>query len=397
MITYLLTRHLQPSQTFVANEVAELRRQGVQVDVVSLERGAVVVPGVTYLNDLSRGRGRVVSANAVQAWRAPRRYARFLARAWAYRSELGRGPNEVRWYLLPLLLPFLAASGARSLHAHFAWSGAAAADLLSALTGLPWSVTLHANDIFSEQRNLRRKLSDADHLVTVCRYNEEWMRKHLGLVRPVHQVICGVEVPEEPWPYIAGADVVAVGRLVPKKGFDVLIRSMALLRHDLPDITLDIVGEGPCRPELEALVTSLQLEETVRLLGARDHDEALARIAGGRVFALPCRIAEDGDRDSMPVVIKEAMVREVPVVASDVVAIPEMLDDGCGMLIPPDDPAALAAALLYLLQDPDAAAQVARRGRERVLQRFTLQGEVTKLRTLLLGETQLTRAPERFS
>lgn len=383
MIAYLLTRHVQRSQTFVTNEVAELRRQGVDVHVVSLERGELHDETTTYLGDLATGRAALLTSNLRLAARRPVRYLRFLRLVWLLRSEMGRGADRVRWWLLAALVPLLEAQGCTRLHAHFAWSGAAAAELLAALTGLPWSVTLHANDVFSRQRNLRHKLAHADLLVTVCRYNEQWMRDHLGLTRPVAQVVCGVEVPERPWPQEAGGDVVAVGRLVPKKGFDTLVEAIALVRQHKPGVTLDIIGEGPERSSLEALVTRLGLAEHVRLLGAREHGESLARIAGAQVFALPCRVADDGDRDSMPVVIKEAMVREVPVVASDVVAVPEMLDGGCGVLVPPDDPQALAEALLAVLADTAHARRIATRARARAVSSFTLEGEVAKLRELL--------------
>jgi glycosyltransferase involved in cell wall biosynthesis len=397
VITYLLTRHLQPSQTFVTNELAELRRQGVPVDVVSLETGLVHDPSATYLSSLSPGKPGVLLANARLALRHPRRYLRFLQLVAAYRSEMGHAPDKVRWYLLPLLLPQLAARGTTRLHAHFAWSGAAAADLLSALTGLPWSVTLHANDIFSKQRNLARKLRDADLLVTVCRYNEDWMREHVGLTRDVAQVVCGVEVPERPWPSLNSPDVVTVGRLVEKKGVDTLLRAAALLRRTRPDLTVDVVGDGPLMGELTALVESLDLQGCVRMLGARDHEESLARIAGARVFALPCRIASDGDRDSMPLVVKEAMVRDVPCVGTDVAAVPEMLDDGCGLLVPPDDPEALAEALDRLLSDESLRQQVVARARARALERFTLHGEVSRLRALLVPDTVLAPPVERLS
>lgn len=384
MIAYVLGAHVQPSQTFVHQEIDELRRQGVAVRVLAVRPGEVRADDVLYLGEVRPGRRRLLAAHARAALRRPVGYLRYLGRAHALRSELGRLPSQVRWWVLPLVAEELRNEGVRHLHSHFAWQGAAAADLLAPLAGVPWSVTLHANDVFSRRRNLERKLADADHLVTVCRYNEAWMRENLGLTRPVHQVVCGVAVPERPWPSVAGADVVAVGRLVPKKGFDVLVRAVALARADVPGLTLDIVGEGPCRSQLEALVEELGLGEAVRLLGARDHAESLARIAGASVFALPCRIAPDGDRDAMPVVIKEAMVREVPVVATDVVAVPEMLADGCGILVPEEDPAALAEALVRVLRDRRLAEDVGRRARRRVRESFTIEGEVTKLRDLLL-------------
>lgn len=395
MIAYILTKHLQPSQTFIHNEISEVRRQGAEIRVVSIEHGEARDPEVTYLADMTPSWVALAGAHTRAVLRSPAGYVRFLRRARAMRGEMGRKPEQVPWTLLPLLAEELRRDQVHHLHAHFAWSGAAAADLLAALTGLPWSVTLHAKDIFSKQRYLERKLADADLLVTVCRYNEEWMRRHLHLTRAVHQVVCGVEVPERPWPREGAADVIAVGRLVPKKGFDTLVRAVALMTEHRPGIRVDVVGDGASRDELVALIAELGVQDQVRLLGARSHQESLARIAGARVFALPCRVAADGDRDSMPVVIKEAMIREVPVVASDVVAVAEMLGDGCGVMIPPDDPLALAQALEGLLSDPVAAADLAQRARTRALQNFTLSGEVAKLHRLFVPQTGSSPLPER--
>ena len=121
---------------------------------------------------------------------------------------------------------------------------------------------------------------------------------------------------------------------------------------------------------------------TSRCSGPRDHTWVLDRMATAAVVCLPARIADDGDRDSMPVVLKEAMARSYPVVATAVVAIPEMVDDEVGRLVPPDDPGALAAALGELLGDADLRGRLGAAGRDRVAERFTLAGEVTRLRGL---------------
>jgi glycosyltransferase involved in cell wall biosynthesis len=253
--------------------------------------------------------------------------------------------------------------------------------LLARVLDVPWSLTLHANDLFSRLRNLEPKLRDAAHLVTVCQYNERWLEGHHTLVRPVHQVVCGVELPPASERSI-DVDVVAVGRLVEKKGFDVLVEAAAMLRDSHPDVRVEIVGDGKLREKLEKQIADAGLGDVVHLRGALGHEETLARIESARVFCLPCRIAGDGDRDSMPVVIKEAMARSVAVVASDVVAVPEMVDDTCGALVPPDDVAALAAALARMLDDPATADRLGAAGRDRVEERFTLAGEVAKLRAV---------------
>ena len=394
LVAYVLSRYVQPSQTFVTNEIAELRRQGVAVTVVSVEHGdRPPAPGddVLFLADVPRDPPGVLFAHLAVALRRPWGYLRFLLAVRALHSEMGTGRNQVPWKRLPLVARSLQARGVDVLHAHFAWSGAAAALLLAHLTGLRWSMTVHANDIFSLQRNLDVKLRAVDRLVTVCRYNVDWMREHLGLRRSVDVVICGVEPPVEGERSIAGADLVTVGRLVPKKGFDTLLQAVALLRQT-HDVTLDIVGDGRDHDALARQVDELGLGEFVRLLGARSHTESLARIAGARVFCLPARVAADGDRDSMPVVIKEAMARGVPVVASDAVAIPEMLADDCGVMVPPDDPAALAAALASVLDDEEWAATLAANARQRVESQFALAGEVGRLRAIL---SEVAFAPAR--
>ncbi len=383
-VTYVLTKHVQLSQTFVTGEIAELRRRGVQVQVVSIEPGAERDEDTIYLSDLHPSRAALLASHAGLAARHPLRYARFLVDVRAMRGEMGTKPEQVPWRLLPLVVAAVRRHGSTALHAHFAWSGASGARLLSLLTGVPWSVTLHAKDIFSKQRYLEHKLRTADRLVTVCDYNLAWMREHLGLERPVSLVICGVDVPDT-WESKGSAHVVSVGRLVEKKGLDTLIRAAGLLVRSVPDLVVDVIGDGPERAALQELVDQLGLQAHVHLLGSLPHEESLARIAGAEVFCLPARVAADGDRDSMPVVIKEAMARAVPVVGSDVVAIPEMLRDGCGVLVPPDDPEALAAALLDLHADPGKRRAIATAARARVRERFTMQGEVAKLDRLLLG------------
>ncbi|HEX8004640.1 MAG TPA: glycosyltransferase family 4 protein [Mycobacteriales bacterium] len=358
---YALMRHAQRSQTFVDLEMAELRRRGVGVTVVSNERGEDVRGDTVYVSAAPNALG----AHAAWLARHPVRYARFLGLVWALRSEMGRRSEQVRWWRLPGVARSLDAD---VVHTHFGWSGAATAALLGALLGVPWSVTLHANDIFGKPRNLRAKVRRADLVVTVCEYN----RRLLGA--PAEVITCGVEVP----PRVArepDVDVVTVARLVPKKGVDTLVAAMAAL----PDATCEVVGDGPL---LDALKESAPPNVTFR--GSLPHGEALERIAAARVFALPCRIAPDGDRDAMPTVLIEAMMRGVPVVSTNVVGIPEMVDAEVGRLVEPDDPDALAAALREVLADPALARRLGEAGARRARERYSLEGQAGRL----LGELE---------
>jgi glycosyltransferase involved in cell wall biosynthesis len=384
-VGYLLDKFKQPSQTFISGEIEELRRQGVEVHVVTVRRGAEDPGDADVLSDLHVGDLTHLRAHLAWALRSPRRYVRFWRLLLGpLRSETVRGGGHIPARWLPYVASRFRAAGVTRLHAHFAWEGAACAYALSTLTGLPWSMTLHANDIFARRRNLEVKLAAADDLVTVCSYNARYLRDELLVTSPVHEVVCGVTLPagsaREP-----SYDVVTAGRLVDKKGVDTLLDAIALMRRDRPGIRALVIGDGPLRDALTAQRATLGLADNVEFAGARPHDEVLAAIASARVFVLAARIAPDGDRDSMPVVVKEAMASGVPVVASDVVGIPEMVDDAVGRLVPVDDAAALAAAITHVLDLPEARRrELGARGRERVAERFTLSAEVARLREVLL-------------
>jgi glycosyltransferase involved in cell wall biosynthesis len=390
-VAYVVDEWVRLSQTFVRQEVAELRRQGVTVEVVALGRGDVA-PGpdepATYLPDLVP---RTRPARLAALLRNPPA-AVALARAQARMR-----PERIRYRAaLPAVAARLRRAEVTWVHAHFAWEAAGVAEALAALLGVGWSFTAHANDIFVANTHLAGKLVRADGVVTVCRYNEDHLRATYPTLPPVEIVVCGVEVPPPSGRLGGGPDVLAVGRLVPKKGFDLLVRAAAALHADHPDLTIEIVGDGPERGALEALAGELGVGSRVTFAGSRPHDYVLDRMARSRMVCLPARVADDGDRDSMPVVLKEAMARAVPVVATDVVAIPEMVDDSVGRLVPPDDAAALAGAIRTLVDDEPLGRALGQAGRARVEERFTLAGETGRLRRLFeawsaAGPDQSTR------
>lgn len=376
---YVVGRYPHLSQTFVSNEVDELRRQACDVDVLSLHPGDE--PGAaTVLGDVASDR----QARLADTWfrvRHPARYRRFRRTVALLADEMGRASSQADWRRLPAAALRFRDAGVGALHGHFAWNAAAAAWALGDLLDLPWSVTLHANDIFSRRRNLEAKLAAATRLVTVCQYNLDYLRRELALDRPVEIVVCGVHLPPPvPSPAVKEVDVVAVGRLVEKKGFDTLVDAAAELRGSRASLAVEIVGAGPLEDDLRSRIADRGVGEHVRLVGPLPHEAALTRIAAARVFALPCRVAADGDRDSMPVVIKEAMARSVPVVSTTEVAVPEMVDDATGRLVPADRPDLTAKALAELLDDDALRLELGAAGRRRVEERFTVAGEVARLR-----------------
>lgn len=368
-VLYVLKRYPRLSETFVVRELLGLEAAGVRLGVDALlapEAGAQhadvqrVAAPVRHLPRRAEWSWPMVSAHLRVAARRPITWARLAVRArrrggWRRFAQAGMVAQRVQ------------GEGFQHVHAHFATAAAEVARDAAALAGVTFSVTAHAKDIFHEENagRLAERVDGAAAVVTVSGYNV----RHLARVlpgTPVRYVPNGLPVPPPLVPRSDGP-VLCVARLVPKKGIDTLIRAMALL----PDERLEIVGDGACRLELEALARSLGLGERVRFHGALASDAVYAAYARCAVVALPCRIDPDGDRDGMPTVLVEAMARSLPVVSTDVVGIDELVDDGrTGLLVPPDEPAALAGALRRVLADPASAALMGVRARHRVIGEF---------------------------
>ena len=378
-VLYILDRYPELSQTFVRNEILELRRQGVPVLVAALRPGgdfSVSERPDWTLDDIDLFRGSVLLLRLLI--RHPRRVTRFLSRLVGMRKSYAR----VAVGAIPQLIFAVRHDGVVRVHSHFAWGASAVATYAGALLGVPVSLTVHARDIFVHPRSLECKFASTDVVVTVCEYSRTWLDNHGYRPNRVAMVPCGVEVPARP-PAPQAPTVVAVGRLVPKKGMDQLIRAAAKVRHSVPELRVDIVGEGQERALLEALIDDLGLRDTVWLRGAQPHVESLAIIAAAKLFVLPCLHDVDGDSDALPVVIREAMARAVPVVSTTVAGIPETVTDETGWLVPPGDVDALSDAMIAAMSDEPERIRRGNAARDRMAELYTLPRTVAQLRTIL--------------
>jgi glycosyltransferase involved in cell wall biosynthesis len=349
----VLARYPQISETFVENELRELEARGVPVEVVALAPGHAD-PERPPVSEV----GYPADHSAVKRIRAAARVAREEpgAAAGYLRGERAWPPPNGHRRLRGLgrIAPWVPqARRARHLHAHFATEPTDIARLLSRFSGRPYSFAGHATDVFQSPDALRENLAGAKFMVTDCEYN----RRHIASVAPEHAhkvsvLILGTDLERfrRVTPYLADGPVVAVGRLVPKKGFADLIAAAARPEAGLGGREVLIVGEGPQRPELERQIAATGAP--VRLLGAQGNDSIRELLERAAIFTLPCVVGPDGDRDSMPVALKEAMALELPVVGTREVGLPELIDSDRGRLVPPADPPALALALGELLGMP---------------------------------------------
>jgi len=382
VVAYALDKYHQPSQTFIDLEIAYLRRAGLTVHVRPLRRGSVdrsdQDPELRYLDGEAGSRLELLREH-LQWWRNPLRYLAFLRLMLVYRSEIGRSTDRlVRWWRVPGAAADLRRHGVEHVHCHFSWSAVWAASLAT-LLDVPWSMTLHARDIFVWPANLSRKVRLADSVITVCEYNARWLQENAG-AEPLPAVLtCGIE-PVAAVTATPEVDVVLVARLVEKKAVDVLLRAVAQLFESGRTVVVDIIGDGPLRHDLEALAS--QSGAPVRFLGEQPHDVALARMSRARVLAMPCRVALDGDRDAMPTVIIEAMMRGIPVVACAVGGVPEMLDDTCGRVVPVEDVPAFAASLAELLDDEELRGRLGAAAAVRARECYDVAVQVRRLAAL---------------
>ncbi len=349
-LAFVLDQWPELSETFVVNELAALRRLGHEVRVQAAQPAAHAnpeAPGDVDVHLLPRdGRQRRLRDLAWLVARRPLACARDLAGRRRWRREEWARPLRM---LAPAARRVLE-RGDEHLHAHFAAGAALDAMRLAALTGRPFSITAHAYDIFLTPTNLREKLERADAVFTGCDYNVRHLRATVPAAN-LHKVVMGVDAAafERTTPLPEGRSVLAIGRLVEKKGFDVLLDAIAAL----PGVRLRIVGDGPLRAALSQ--RAQRSEGRVELLGSRPPAEVRAELERADVLAMPCVVAADGDRDSMPVVVKEAMAMGLLVVASDEVGLPECVIAPWGFLAPPGDAGALAAQLgAALALDPAA-------------------------------------------
>jgi len=378
---YVLAVFPTVSQTFVSGEIGELVRRGVDVRVFSLRpvtEDAPLHPGVdelvartTYLTTGARALPVFAIATVAMLVRRPVRTARALA--WALRHCLRRrSVSDLARFAQAACVARRLPADTGHIHTHFAHGPATAAMLVSKLTGVPYSFTAHARDIFEygDPSALRDKVAAAASVVAVSEHGRAHLRDVVGqgLGQRVALIRNGIDLQQfspNGGPLPGPARILAVSRMVEKKGLDTLIAATAELCAQRRDVVCEIVGDGPLRADLEAQAERLGITDRVRLLGSLGADGVGAAYHRATIMALPCRRDSNGDQDGLPVSLVEAMATGVPVVSTPVSGIPELIEDGVsGLLVPPDDPHALTAALARILDDDGLRAALGAAGRQ---------------------------------
>jgi colanic acid/amylovoran biosynthesis glycosyltransferase len=387
---YLFERFPSFGQTFCYREVAELQRQGVTPPIFSIRNpkderpqdwDMRVVERVHYLPEEKELLDDVGRASTKR---------KFTTQILATLHEWGRRTDFLRLYQAAYVGLRLREMGIGHVHAHFAGMAARTAFWINKFFPITFSFTAHANDIFAPRNfeiGLDKLVDTARAIVTETDYAAKFLCERFpNRAGRVHRIYNGLDLAEFSRSKFASAPplIIAVGRLIAKKGFGDLIRACALLAERGRSFQCEIIGEGPLENELREQMERLGLRRCVILAGAKPQLQLRQRLAAANVFVLPSVIDPDGGMDNLPTVIMEAMATGLPVVSTDLGGIPEMVTENeTGFLVRPGDALAMANAIEKLINDHSLAKRLGECGYERARRLFSIEKNVRKLHALL--------------
>ena len=396
-MAYVLLWFPLSSETFIFREIVQLRELGLDIRVYTMY-GAALRGCSREMRDYAGPVTRLGVAAFFRIWGAffralrarPRLVWRLLREGFFRRMRNLEALGENLWCFMAgfLLAEDCVRDGVTLIHSSWANGPATAAWVASRLTGIPFAFTGRAGDIYPEDGLLREKSRDARFIRTNNAANVAWLSRfcppgEAGKVRLVYNSLTFTERAPCQIPMQAPYRLLAVGRFARTKGFPELITALARLRRERVPVRLTLVGDGAWRGRLTRLVKRLGLEDCVDMPGFVPHDELARYMQTHDMLVVPSVVHSNGDRDGIPNVIMEALSMSMPVVATDVCGIAEVIRNGeTGLLVPQRDPAALADAIRAMLADREAAKSMALAGRALVETMFDRERNITALADL---------------
>lgn len=406
-VAYIMSRFPKLSETFVLNEMIALEHLGADVQVYPLLRARQAVAHPDAARWVRRAHFSpflslpILAANAHFLRRQPRVYARVLAEVlaetWGSRNfflgAIGIFPKAVRFAY------DMRRQGVTHVHAHFATHPAVAALIVHRLTGIPFSFTAHGSDLHVDRRMLDAKVAAAAFVVTVSDFNKNVITQTCGAgtAGKVQVIHCGVDpgafAPAGERPRGAAFQIVCVASLEEVKGHRFLVEACELLQARGLDFECHLVGDGPMRRDIEARVARSGLGKRVHLHGGKPRPDVIRMLSAADVAVLASHPTPEGKREGIPVALMEAMASELPVVASAISGIPELVQHGVtGLLVPSGQPKAIAAAIEALAGDPELRRCLGQAARREVLRGFDLHVNARRLLALMARADPLALA-----
>ncbi len=422
-VAYILKGYPRISESFILNEIYLLETMNLNLHIFSVKKSDekkshkvvdIIQAPVEYLPEDAS-----VTDSTFTRWLwanfprfFPSHWQLFLKRPFAYlqtllyvlfglslRISLGKAPSFKTTFIKDffragfIALRVLEHKNIQHLHGHFCHGATTMTMLASHLTGIPYSFTAHAKDIYVPKLNpgglLQTKIERAEFVTTCTDYNGQFLRSLSPQGTPIYTLYHGLDTklftppPKEKEP-IGVPNILSVGRFVEKKGFPYLIDACRILKHKGLSFKCRIIGQKDEESELVAnMIQEFGLEDTVTIEGGMTQDELKEAYAGSAIFALPCFIVDSGDRDGIPNVLAEAMASGRAVVSTNISGIPEIVEHEVnGLLVPQKNAVALAKALEQLLQNPDLRAELGQAARAKVCEMFDSETTTVFLKDL---------------
>lgn len=398
-LAYLVNHFPKISETFILDEILDLQRRGLEIEILALfdvkasktHRQAGLLSGKVHYARFTQW--KFWAAQIYWLFHEPSLYAQ------TWWKGISGNIRSLTFFLRALIVVPAAAYFALLLkerkidqvHAHWATDPALAAYVIKNLIGIPYSITAHAHDLYVNQTMLKEKLAAAEFIITISDYNKRMLARHgehiLQKIRVIH---CGVNPELFQPPIIRNSSttltILCVASLSDYKGHRYLIEACASLKAHGVDFRCILAGDGPERNKLKSQVESLNLENHVKFLGWQNRDEIRDLMKNADVFALPSVVTRTGKQEGIPVALMEAMAMEIPIVATSISGIPELVEHGkTGLLVCQRNSAELAAAIFLIYSRPEPAREMAQAARVKVLNEFNLHMSAGRLHRIFLG------------
>jgi len=390
------------SETFISQEILALENLGFDLQIISLRHptdkavhpvNREISAPVVYLPEYIHNE----PLRVFKAWRIARKFSGYPSAWRAFRKDLTRDftRNRIRRFAQGLVIAAEFSGKVSCLYAHFLHTPTSAARYASIMTGKPFAISAHAKDIWtSPDWEIREKLDDCQWLATCTAGARDHLQTLANDPKKVHLVYHGLDLKRFPPPSGQPSDrdgsdeknplrLITVGRAVSKKGLDNLLNALALLPASL-HWRWSHIGGGPLRDKLKARAAVLGISDRCEFRGALDQRDVITAYNNSDLFILPCRIDKDGDRDGLPNVIVEAQSQALAVISSPISGIPELIENETnGLLVEPDNPEKLAAAISRLADDVKLRNSMGRAGEAKVRKQFNHHSTIGELADLL--------------
>lgn len=393
-VAYIMSRFPGLSETFILREMCELERIGWHLSLYPL-----IFKEETVIHEEAKSwMGRAENPLFYEILKENIKL--MFSRPWLYFSIMFRVIiNNLKSpkFLSRAIIVFpkavwmskkMVEENIEHIHSHYATHPALAAWIINQITGIPYGITVHAHDIFVDRSMLHQKLLDAAYIVAISEYNRNFLADHYGewINQKTHIIHCGIYLENyknEYVPFVKTGkfEIISIGSLRPYKGFVFLLHACYMLKQEIgANFRCRIIGGGELQSSLVREIERLNINDVVDLVGPKNQTEVAKLLKEAHCYVQPSIITNNGKMEGIPVSLMEAMASGLPVVATEISGIPELVIDGeTGILVPFGDPKSLFFATLRIYNDPQISSILSGRGRKMVLSEFDIINTVYKL------------------